>query len=215
MNIPVSHIDIPVFNRIDLKGYNTLIMPGGTYNDVNKEKLKEWVQEGGILILTEESINWAVQNGISTVKLKRARSAVDSLVSLPYTDRTQLEGAQQVSGAIFGAQIDRTHPLSFGYTDSTVSLFKSNRVFMEKSKNPYATPYLYGNRPLQSGWVSRENLDAIRNSAAVLVQNVGNGRVIHIADNPNFRAFWLGGTKLFMNAVFFGRSIDAASGRAE
>jgi hypothetical protein len=96
-----------------------------------------------------------------------------------------------------------------------VSLFKANKVFMEKSKNPFATPYYYGNNPLQSGWVSRENKEAIKNSAAVIVNTVGNGRVINIADNPNFRAFWLGGTKLFMNAIFFGRIIDAASGRTE
>jgi hypothetical protein len=44
---------------------------------------------------------------------------------------------------------------------------------------------------------------------------VGTGRVINIADNPNFRAFWLGGAKLFMNAIFFGRIIDAASARTE
>ena len=86
---------------------------------------------------------------------------------------------------------------------------------MEKSKNPYATPFYYGSKPLQSGWVSKENLDAIKNSAAVIVNTVGNGRVINIADNPNFRAFWLGGSKLFMNAIFFGRIIDAASARTE
>ncbi|MES1218317.1 MAG: hypothetical protein ABUT20_33840, partial [Bacteroidota bacterium] len=65
----------------------------------------------------------------------------------------------------------------------------------------------------QSGWVSKENGEAIKNSAAVIVNSIGNGRVINIADNPNFRAFWLGGSKLFMNAIFFGRVIDSASGR--
>jgi hypothetical protein len=94
-------------------------------------------------------------------------------------------------------------------------MFKANRVFLEKTKNPFATPFQYGAAPLQSGWVSRENYDAIKKSAAVVVQSVGSGRVIHIADNPNFRAFWLGGTKLFMNAIFFGRLIDAGSARAE
>jgi hypothetical protein len=29
------------------------------------------------------------------------------------------------------------------------------------------------------------------------------------------RGFWLGGTKLLMNAMFFGNTIDAASGRTE
>ncbi len=49
-----------------------------------------------------------------------------------------------------------------------MSLFKANRVFMEKSKSPHATPFYYGSKPLQSGWVSRENADAIKNSAAVI-----------------------------------------------
>jgi hypothetical protein len=190
-------------------------MVGGNYPEINKDKLKTWVQSGGTLILTEEAINWAAQNGISEIKFKRSKSPVDSLERISYTTREQIDGAQQMAGAIFGAEADLAHPLAFGYNQKTISMFKANKVFMEKSKNPYATPYYYGNKPLQSGWISKENTEAIKNSAAVIVNTVGNGRVINIADNPNFRAFWLGGTKLFMNAIFFGRIIDAASGRTE
>lgn len=213
MNIPASHLEIPMFNRVELSKYNTIIMVGGTYPDLNKEKLKAWVQSGGTLIVTEEAVSWAAQNGITDVKFKKVKSPTDSIQRLGYTEREQIDGAQQVYGAIFGAEIDPSHPLAYGYDQKTVSLFKANRVFMEKSKNPFATPFYYGANPLQSGWVSRENKDAIRNSAAVIASTVGSGRVINIADNPNFRAFWLGGTKLFMNAIFFGRIIDAASAR--
>jgi hypothetical protein len=182
---------------------------------MNKDKLKSWVQAGGTLILTEEAVSWAAQNGISDVKFKKVKSATDSTQKLVYVDRPEIEGAQQVYGAIFGAEADLTHPLAYGYNQKTISLFKANKVFMEKSKNPFATPFYYGSNPLQSGWVSQQNMDAIKNSAAVIVNAVGNGRVINIADNPNFRAFWLGGSKLFMNAIFFGRIIDAASARTE
>ena len=215
MNIPATHLEPAVFNRIELNKYNTLIMVGGTYPDINKDKLKTWVQAGGTLILTEEAVSWAAQNGIGEVKFKKAKSPVDSIERLTYVDREQIDGAQQIYGAIFGADVDLTNPLAYGYNQKTISLFKANKVFMEKSKNPYATPFYYGSKPLQSGWVSKENGDAIKNSAAVIVNTVGNGRVINIADNPNFRAFWLGGSKLFMNAIFFGRIIDAASGRTE
>ena len=215
MNIAATHIESSVFNRTDLNKYNTLIMVGGSYPDLNKDKLKAWVQSGGTLILTEEAVSWAAQNGISEVKFKKAKSPVDSLERITYVDREQIDGAQQIFGAIFGADADLTNPLAYGYNQKTISLFKANKVFMERSKNPYATPFYYGSKPLQSGWVSKENGDAIKNSAAVVVNTVGNGRVINIADNPNFRAFWLGGSKLFMNAIFFGRIIDAASGRAE
>ena len=215
MNIPSTHLESSVFNRADLNKYNTIIMVGGTYPDINKDKLKTWVQAGGVLILTEEAVSWAAQNGISEVKFKKAKSPVDSLERITYVEREQIDGAQQIFGAIFGADADLTNPLAYGYNQKTVSLFKANKVFMERSKNPYATPFYYGSKPLQSGWLSKENSDAIKNSAAVIVNTVGNGRVINIADNPNFRAFWLGGSKLFMNAIFFGRIIDAASGRAE
>ena len=215
MGITSSHLEPTIFNRVDLGKYNTLIMVGGNYNEINKDKLKTWVQEGGTLILSEEAVSWAAQNGISDIKFKKVKAPVDSTQKLTYTDREQIDGAQQIRGAIFGADVDLTHPLAYGYNQKTVSLFKANRVFMEKSKNPFATPFYYGSKPLQSGWVSKENSDVIKNSAAVIVNTIGNGRVINIADNPNFRAFWLGGSKLFMNAIFFGRIIDAASGRTE
>lgn len=215
MEIPTTHLEATSFNRLDIDKYNTIIMVSGSYGELNKEKLKNWVQAGGTLIVTEDAINWTAQNGISDIKFKKAKPPVDSLQKKRYIDREQIEGAQRVTGAIFGADADLTHPLAYGYNQPTISLFKANSVFMEKSKNPYATPFYYGANPMQSGWVSKENKDAIKNSAAVIVNTLGNGRVINIADNPNFRAFWLGGTKLFMNAIFFGRIIDAASGRSE
>ena len=215
MNIPSTHLESSVFNRVDLGKYNTIILVGGSYPDLNKDKLKAWVQGGGTLILTEEAVSWAAQNNISEVKFKKIKPPVDSAQKLSYIEREQVDGAQQMNGAIFGAEADLNHPLAFGYQQKIISLFKSNKVFMEKSRNPYATPFFYKDKPLQSGWASKENLEAISNSAAVIVNTVGNGRVINIADNPNFRAFWLGGTKLFMNSIFFGRIIDAASGRTE
>jgi hypothetical protein len=215
MNIKATHLEPAMFNRVELNRYNTIILAAGTYPDLNKDKLKAWVQTGGTLILTEEAVSWAAQNGIADVKFKKAKAPVDSTQRVAYAEREEIDGAQQIYGGIFGAEADLTHPLAFGYSQKIVSLFKANKVFMEKSKNPYATPFFYGAKSLQSGWVSRENGEAIKNSAAVIVNTLGNGRVINIADNPNLRAFWLGGTKLFMNAVFFGRIIDAASARTE
>lgn len=215
MNIPATHLEQATFNRVDIDKYNTIIMVGGNYGELNKDKLRDWVRGGGTLILTEESISWAAQNGISTLNFKKAKSPTDSAGKWTYVDREQVEGAQQMSGAIFGADVDLTHPLAYGYHDKTISLFKANKVFMEKPRNMFSAPFNYGAKPLQSGWISKENADAVRNSSAVIVNAIGTGRVINIADNPNFRAFWLGGTKLFMNAIFFGRLIDAGSARAE
>lgn len=214
-NMPATHLEQGMFNQADLTRYNTLIMVGGRYSTLNKEKLKEWIEAGGTLILTEESITWAQQAGISSVGFKRTRSAIDSASVIPYADLGQVRGAQQMSGAIFSADFDPTHPLAYGYPGKTVSLFKANNVFLEVPRNRNAAPFQYGKAPLQSGWLSQQNYAAMKNSAAVVVNAVGGGRVINIADNPNFRAFWLGGTKLMMNAIFFGRLIEAGSARSE
>ena len=113
-----------------------------------------------------------------------------------------------MAGSIFRANVDLTHPLAYGYNYPYVDMFKSSDSYPEKNKNAYAQPFVYGDKPLQSGFVTKQNYEALKNSAAVLVNNVGAGKVISIVDNPNLRAFWLGGTKLFINAIFFGKLID-------
>jgi Zinc carboxypeptidase len=208
MNMPATHLETAMFNRANLNKYNTIIMVGGGYTDLNKEKLKAWVQAGGNLVLTEEAVTWAAENGISTVSFKKAKPAVDSGQRLAYEVRDEISGAQQMSGAIFSAEADLTHPLAYGFSSKMVSLFKANNTYMEKSKNAFATPFYYGAQPLLSGWISRQNAEAVKNTAAVIVNILGSGRVINIADNPNFRAFWLGSSKLMLNAVFFGKVID-------
>lgn len=215
MNIPATHLEPAQFNRIDLNKYNTIILPGGNYGNanLNKDKLRAWVQAGGNLILMEEAVTWAAQNGIGNATFKKAKNPADSTMRLSYDRREQVDGAQQVYGAIFGAEADLANPLAFGYRQPVVSFFKANKVFMEKSRNPYATPFYYGAQPMQSGWISRENLDAVKQTAAVTVGAIESGRIINIADNPNFRGFWLGGTKLMMNAIFFGKGIEITSSR--
>lgn len=215
MNIPGTHLEIEQFNRVDINRYNTIIMVSGSYSQLNKEKLRSWVQAGGELILLEEAVTWASENGVNAVKMKKAKSPTDSTSRLPYIQREQIDGNQQMNGAIFGAEVDLTHPLAYGYHTKTVSLFKPNRVFMENPKNPYASPFYYGSSPLQTGYASKENIAAIKNSAAVIVNSLGSGRIINISENINLRGFWLGGTKLLMNSIFFGRYLDAATARTE
>jgi hypothetical protein len=214
MDMPLNHIEIAQFNRLEMSKYNVLVMVSGTYSELNKEKLKAWVQAGGTLICLEEAAKYCAENGIGNATFKKP-AAVDSAISIPYNQREEREGAQQNFGGIYRANLDNTHPLGYGYSVPFVDLFKAGKNFMEKSKNPYCTPLQYGAAPLQSGYISKQNYDLIKNSAAVVVSQTGGGKVISIADNPNFRAFWLGGNKLMMNAIFFGKMIEVNVSRGE
>jgi hypothetical protein len=215
MDMGTTHLDLAQFNRADLDRYNTIIMVSGNYNAINKEKLKGWIEKGGVLIACEDAVEWCANNGLAKLEMKKLASATDSLKNVKYADKEQIDGAQRMAGAIFRADIDPTHPLTYGYTQPYIDLFKTNNVFIQIPRNPYATPVKFGNAPLQSGYITRQNYAALKNSASVIVQTAGNGKVIMMGDNPNFRAFWLGGSKLFMNAIFFGSIIDPGSARGE
>ena len=59
------------------------------------------------------------------------------------------------------------------------------------------------------GFVSENNLETfIKPSASIITSQLGNGRVILFADNPNFRGAWYGTNRLFLNALFLGNHIS-------
>ncbi len=88
-----------------------------------------------------------------------------------------------------------------------LGVFRDQAFFVEPVANVYSTPAAYTDQPRISGYVSDENLKLAPGSASVLVKAVGSGRVVVMADNPNFRAFWYGTNRLFLNSVFLGSII--------
>ena len=85
---------------------------------------------------------------------------------------------------------------------------------MELDPDPYANVARYTESPLLSGYASPENQERIAGTAAVIARRLGRGTVILLADNPNFRGFWYGTSKLFLNGLFFGGVIrDTSSDR--
>ncbi|NJO02654.1 MAG: hypothetical protein HC880_14070 [Bacteroidia bacterium] len=126
----------------------------------------------------------------------------DSLPRLPYAERERRRAAQRLEGAIFEATWDLTHPLAYGFRQERIPVFKDNLLFVKPPDDPYASPLLYTQSPLMSGYISEENLELMKGSASVVVHHYGQGKIISLIDNPNFRAFWYGTNKLFANALF-------------
>ena len=216
-NIPLSLIPVEVFNSSSIARYNTIIIPptSGTVriSDAAKEKLKSWVQNGGVLIGLENAAQWFTTAGLGKFETKKAPAKLDSLSSRPYSLIDAFTGAQQTSGAIFQAIADLTHPLLYGYYNPLIPVFKSNNVFMQKAKSPYGNPLNFTSSPLLSGYISKENYSRLKDSAIAGVSVLGQGRVIVFTDNLSFRGFWFGTNRILMNAIFYGSFIDSASGR--
>ncbi|SFH24279.1 M14 metallopeptidase family protein [Pontibacter chinhatensis] len=201
------------FNRSDLSKYNVLVMAEGSYNNISKDKLRAWVQQGGTVVGMGGAAKWLADNGIGNITFKKVEP--DTSAQRAYADLENAEGAHVIGGAIFETKLDLTHPLAYGYTDAKLPIFRSNTLFMERSKSPYANPVMYTSEPLMAGYISKPNLQRVKNTAAVDVTALGAGKVIAMPDNPNFRAFWYGTNKLFLNSIFFSQIISGNSARAE
>ncbi len=216
-HMPLTLLPIDVFNRASISRYNTIIIPptSGAFqvSEATKEKLKTWVQNGGVVIGLEGALNWLNTVGLGKFSMKKDEVKKDSSVARPYGSINAYSGAQETSGAIFQANVDLTHPLLFGYYNNTMPIFKSNNLFMEKTENPYGNPIVFSPNPLLSGYISKNNYSKLKNSSVAGVSFYGQGRVIGFTDNLCFRGFWYGTNKILMNAVFYGWLINSASGR--
>ncbi|MEA5140389.1 M14 family metallopeptidase [Arcicella rigui] len=205
VNIPLTMSDITQVNRMNLEKYNTLILSSGEYATLNEDKIKTWVRNGGTLIALTDAVEWASAKGLSPVKIKNIPN--DTASFKPYALAERYKGAQQTSGAIFQVKLDPTHPIGYGYKDQTLSVFRDNNIYLEKVKDPYIAPLIYTNEPLVSGYITERNKKLMKNTPSVVATAFGGGKVIVMTDNPNFRAFWYGTNKLFLNAIFFGSTI--------
>ncbi|MGF1558938.1 MAG: M14 family zinc carboxypeptidase [Flavobacteriaceae bacterium] len=220
MNMPISKIPMRNFDRSNFDKYSTLVMVSGDYKLTKKqqEKINAWISKGNTLVTIGTASSWAIKNKL--VKEKLTNVEKDSIekdspkvtVRRPYVDAEENIGKESVGGIILKADIDITHPLAFGYHDTTIPVYKNNTVWLAPSENEYATVGKYANDPLIDGYITKKNMEEyLKPSASLIVSKVGSGRVVMFADNPNFRGSWYGTNRLFLNALFLGDKIEVPS----
>lgn len=200
--IPVSLLDVDDVGRADLSRYNTLVLAGGSYGPLPADKVRAWVREGGRLVALGSAVGWAVRQELADLDEKPFD--LDSLLRpLPYGAIDRARGAQVIGGSIFEARLDGTHPLAYGL-GPTLPVFRTSSTFYQPAKEPGTNVAVYTDDPVLSGYISKERRAQAPGSVAVVARRYGRGRVVLIMDQPNFRAFWWGSNRLFLNAVFFG-----------
>lgn len=212
MEMPITLLPMDRFNMAPLERYNVIILVNGSYSGMGKsgtEKLKDWIQKGGTLIARGSAMNWLTEQELASFTFKKSSPIpIDTLTQRNYADRERARGARLTGGAIFNVQLDITHPLGYGYSKPEMYIFRSGNQFLNTGPNPYINPLIYTAEPLASGYIHPTNLEQLRNTGSIQVSMLGSGRIIGFVDNANFRAFWFGTNKLFLNAVFFGQTLN-------
>jgi hypothetical protein len=218
---------------IDLHDYTAIIFPddyggGGGYRsqlDSNAvQKLRTWIAAGGTFIGIDGGAVFASAGKIASVKLKEKKkeeapeAKKDTLAKKePKLSEEELEKRMTVEqkarknrldaipGTLMRVRIDASHPLGFG-CDSTVAVLKNSGTMFELSASGYNVG-MYPKSPRISGYISPENEKRLEETPFLIHEQLGSGNIILFADDPNFRLFFQGLNKLFLNSVLLMPSI--------
>lgn len=211
LNLPLTKLEAANLGRTDLSRYSTLVLVSGNYEALDKrsvDKIKNWVNGGGTLITFRNASEWVIKENIVQEKLYVDTAAKKKVLNprLDFVSKADSEAAKRINGGIFLADVDLTNPIAFGLNERKVYFTKTGTTILQASKDKYATVAQYIPQAYISGYVSKENRDKISNSAAILVSAAGSGNVVLFAEDPNYRHYWHGTDRLFLNAIFFGNS---------
>ncbi|MDR3118291.1 MAG: peptidase M14 [Mediterranea sp.] len=190
----------------ELQAYNVVVAANGlpALNKVSETALKEWVAAGGTLIATGKAYEWVDKAGLLSIKTKGAAAEADSTATYrPFADKAEAGAGKSIDGVILNCSLDKAHPLAWGLDQDEIAVMKNGNTVFGRDKNPYVSPLRYASKPLLSGYLSAANRKRLQNAPAVLAKPYQSGMVIVFADDMNFRSYFFGTSKLFMNALFF------------
>ncbi len=189
-----------------MERFNVLIVPGilsvselNRYlGDDGKERITKWVSDGGTLVTIGSATEY-IRNELELTNLGS------------WYDEEENEDAQRLSvpGAFFHSELDPEEWLASGYSYDLPVMVNSSRLYMAPEGPPSAaqrTPVKISNSedPRISGHSWEENTERLPGSVFLYEERIGSGRVIAFAEDVNFRGYWRGSDRLFLNAVILG-----------
>ncbi|EPR72065.1 Peptidase M14, carboxypeptidase A precursor [Winogradskyella psychrotolerans RS-3] len=206
LHYPLTSINTDDFGSINLDKYHVLILPNGNYRKVftddNMTKLKVWVRTGGKVIAIDGALrSFAGKDGFS-LNYKKQEDDVEKKDNLTaYADREREYSNNLITGAIFNAKVDNTHPMAFGYDDNYFTL-KLGSTAYSLLDSGYNVAYL-NNTKVYSGFAGQNALKSLDQTLVFGEEHMGNGSFIYMVDNTLFRSFWENGKLFLVNSIFF------------
>jgi len=225
----VADADLSDFDVLVIPDLFTASGMAEELGEAGRDRLERWVRDGGTLVAIGEGAE-LVRSEMELVGLRSwyeertaTRAAEDG--GEPDGDRAGEAPASGgpdagesgepyrfvVPGAILRGEVEKAWWLSAGLGEELPVLVNSSRLYL-----PPAGPPDAGARPVVtyaeeaplrlSGHAWPETLERIPGAVFVYEERIGGGRVVVFAEEPNFRAFWRGANRLFLNAVVVGPS---------
>jgi hypothetical protein len=117
-----------------------------------------------------------------------------------YAERNNDYVTNSIPGAIYKVELDNTHPLAFEYPNYYYTL-KQDANLYEFLKDGWNVGVLKKDNYV-TGFTGSKLKPKLKDGLLFGVDELGNGSIVYLSDNPLFRLFWENGKLLFCNAVF-------------
>lgn len=206
-----------------LDDFDTLIIPdlfnanalAESLGEGGIERIQHFIRDGGHLVVLANAVDFA-RGPLERLSL---RSWMDEQTPGDKKGSDEKEGgdssdetprAISVPGAIVDAQLDGESWLTAGYGDAPLPfLVVSNRLYLPPKgpKTPGKQVVAHVADPLvATGHLWDENRERLPGAVLVYTENHGGGRVTAFTEDINYRAYFRGANRLFLNAVLLGPS---------
>lgn len=205
----LSMMTIDEFSELQSFPYTHLIMVDGKYSlsEKSQKVLERWIKAGGILITQSGASAWLAEQDWLSSKGSKLEPTPDTQIS--YADMDDTRSRHFIGGAIASTKIDLGHPLGYGLSDENLAVFKRGQFSFSEPKESFVSFARFNKNPLLAGYMSKANQSNLAEQTSMLVQAHGKGKLIAFTDDMNFRGFWLGTSRVFVNALYFGDVIRA------
>ncbi len=207
-----------------LSDYNVLIIPSGGAGTIQRQlgsrgidRLKNWVRDGGVVIAYDGSGLFMSDEDVGMSSVERVGGDDDEDEdeedlpsgpdqSPPLASPTAGSSSPSfVPGAIFRAQLDKTHWLTLGYEGSVLPVMIYGSEMFKPSEDGDNPAAFVGDDLTLSGFVWPDDTERfLQGSAWATVERFGSGKIVQFASDPLFRGFWRGPARMLTNAMLIG-----------
>ncbi|MFW6175288.1 MAG: M14 family metallopeptidase [Acidobacteriota bacterium] len=227
--LPVTVLRVGSVAETPLAPFETIVVPDlfsaegltGALGEEGVARLRRWVEDGGNLVALGAGVDF-VRDGLDLTGLRSWYREQAGPGSEEMEEPPPEPVRFRVPGAILRAELDLQRWLAAGAADAELPvLVDSDRILLAPEGPPDASRRVVaryapgsggvedgagGKAFLLSGHAWPESLERLPGAVFAYEERVGGGRIVAFAEDVNFRAFWRGANRLFLNAVVLGPS---------
>ncbi|WP_020567290.1 M14 family zinc carboxypeptidase [Neolewinella persica] len=199
------------YGLADLNDYDVLILPEGrnlsaVFGQSEQSMLRTWLSGGGTIVAIGSSAEFFTSSSgfVKEQEISKPDSDLnkEDAAALNFDERTDFFGKQRIPGSALNATVDVTHPLAYGVKTEVYTLkFGANALTPNPTLQSVGRYASDATKLLASGYASQPNLDSLAGKTWAGIRNVGRGKIVYFMDNPHYRMFWRGPSRMMQNAV--------------